>query len=84
MPVEVSCGKVTPGIGPVRPEPQSTVNASEPLARRDGMMTARVGRPAPDFKAEGFHEGTFQAFQLSEFKGHWVVLCFYPGDYTFV
>lgn len=47
-------------------------------------MTARVGRPAPDFKAEAYLNGGFHTVQLSEFKGQWVVLCFYPGDFTFV
>lgn len=83
MPESISCGKVTPGIGPVRPEPEAPATG-EPEARRDPMVTARVGRVAPDFKAEAYHEGTFRLFQLSEFKGQWVVLCFYPGDFTFV
>lgn len=47
-------------------------------------MVARVGRLAPDFRAEGYHQGRFGSFQLSEFRGHWVLLCFYPGDFTFV
>ncbi len=47
-------------------------------------MTARVGRVAPDFKAEAYQNGGFKAYQLSELKGKWVLLCFYPGDFTFV
>lgn len=47
-------------------------------------MPARVGKQAPDFKAEGFVNGGFETYQLSQFKGQWVVLCFYPGDFTFV
>lgn len=47
-------------------------------------MTARVGRAAPDFKADAYIDGGFQPYQLSDFKGQWVVLCFYPGDFTFV
>ena len=83
MPVPISCGKVTPGIGPVHTESEAPAKG-EPEARRDPAVTARVGRPAPDFKAEAYHEGTFKLFQLSEFQGKWVVLCFYPGDFTFV
>ena len=47
-------------------------------------MLARVGKPAPDFEAMGYQNGSFKRVQLSEFKGHWVLVCFYPGDFTFV
>ncbi len=44
----------------------------------------KVGQKAPNFELAGFHEGEFKSFELEEFKGKWVVLCFYPGDFTFV
>ena len=44
----------------------------------------KVGGPAPDFELAGYYQGGFKNFKLSEFKGKWVVLCFYPGDFTFV
>lgn len=44
----------------------------------------KVGRPAPNFELAGYHKGEFKQFELSEFKGKWVLLCFYPGDFTFV
>jgi peroxiredoxin len=47
-------------------------------------MMAKVGKPAPDFEASAFIDGGFKNITLSEFKGKWVVLCFYPGDFTFV
>jgi alkyl hydroperoxide reductase subunit AhpC len=47
-------------------------------------MIARVGKPAPDFEAMAFVGGGFKAVKLSDFKGQWVLLCFYPGDFTFV
>ncbi len=47
-------------------------------------MMAKVGKPAPDFEASAYFEGGFKNVKLSDFKGHWVVLCFYPGDFTFV
>jgi len=82
MPESVSCGKTTPGIGPVRPT--ESVQADLTEERRRPVMTARVGRVAPDFKAEAYEKGGFKAYQLSEFRGKWVLLCFYPGDFTFV
>jgi alkyl hydroperoxide reductase subunit AhpC len=31
-----------------------------------------------------FHNGSFKLVKLSEYKGHWTLVCFYPGDFTFV
>lgn len=44
----------------------------------------QVGKPAPDFTAPAYHKGQFTSVKLSEHLGKWVVLCFYPGDFTFV
>jgi peroxiredoxin (alkyl hydroperoxide reductase subunit C) len=47
-------------------------------------MSARVGGKAPDFNAPAYHQGQFTNVQLSEHFGSWILLCFYPGDFTFV
>jgi len=47
-------------------------------------MTARVGRQAPDFEAPAYYKGAFTNIKLSSHLGKWVLLCFYPGDFTFV
>ena len=44
----------------------------------------KVGTMAPDFQMQGYHEGAFKDFKLSDYRGKWVLLCFYPGDFTFV
>ena len=44
----------------------------------------QVGKPAPDFTAPAYHKGEFTSVQLSDYLGKWVVLCMYPGDFTFV
>ena len=44
----------------------------------------QVGKKAPDFTAPGYQKGKFINIKLSEHLGKWVVLCFYPGDFTFV
>ena len=31
-----------------------------------------------------YDKGKFANISLSEYKGKWVLLCFYPGDFTFV
>ena len=43
-----------------------------------------VGKPAPDFALEGYVNGDFANFKLSDYKGKWVALLFYPLDFTFV
>lgn len=48
------------------------------------MTTARVGRIAPDFEAKALIDGEIQTVKLSDARGNWVVLFFYPGDFTFV
>lgn len=44
----------------------------------------QVGKAAPLFSAPGYYEKEFQVFDLNEYKGKWVMLCFYPGDFTYV
>jgi alkyl hydroperoxide reductase subunit AhpC len=44
-----------------------------------------VGRPAPDFTVEGVDgKGVFHTYSLKDFKKKWVVLFFYPLDFTFI
>ncbi|KAF8882978.1 peroxiredoxin [Infundibulicybe gibba] len=47
-------------------------------------MVALVQRPAPTFKAPTVIDGQFQDVALSDYLGRWVVLLFYPMDFTFV
>lgn len=48
------------------------------------MDLARVGSKAPDFEAPAYHKGKFISVKLSDHFGKWIMLCFYPGDFTFV
>ncbi len=58
---------------------------SEPTTRQEETrMTARVGQKAPDFNAPAYYRGGFTNVKLSDYLGKWVMLCFYPGDFTFV
>ena len=47
-------------------------------------MTILVGKKAPDFTAPSYYRGGFAPVSLSDFAGKWAVVCFYPGDFTFV
>ena len=44
----------------------------------------KVNQQAPEIKAEAFHENEIKNIHLEDYKGKWVVLFFYPGDFTFV
>jgi alkyl hydroperoxide reductase subunit AhpC len=43
-----------------------------------------VSNPAPDFELEGYFKGQFDKYKLSDYRGKWVILLFYPLDFTFV
>lgn len=47
-------------------------------------MTIRVGQQAPDFTATAVFDQEFQEIKLSQYRGKYVVLFFYPLDFTFV
>lgn len=48
-------------------------------------MSVLVQQPAPDFKAQAvMPDGSFQQVSLGDYKGKYVVLFFYPLDFTFV
>ena len=48
-------------------------------------MAVLVTKPAPDFKAQAvLKDGSFAELSLSQFKGKYVLLFFYPLDFTFV
>jgi len=83
---EIKDGCVKPARGPIAPTPES---AAPPVggapAQEVKRMLAQVGKEAPDFEANAFVAGTgFKPVKLSDYKGQWIVLCFYPGDFTFV
>jgi len=44
----------------------------------------KINNPAPDFSLDAFHDGQLTKVHLSDYRGKWVVLFFYPADFTFV
>ena len=77
----VGCAKPT---GTVVGDAKPKKKAAEPETGEVIMETARVGRKAPDFEAPAYVKGKFKNVKLSDYAGKWVLLCFYPGDFTFV
>jgi peroxiredoxin (alkyl hydroperoxide reductase subunit C) len=48
-------------------------------------MSVLVGKQAPDFKVQAvMPDNSFQEISLADYKGKYVVLFFYPLDFTFV
>ena len=39
---------------------------------------------APDFEGTAYFNGEVTKVRLSDFRGKWVLVCFYPGDFTYV
>ncbi len=62
--------------------PQPTVKQKVEEEKR--MSEVKVGAKAPDFVAPAYYQGGFTTVKLSDYLGKWVMLCFYPGDFTFV
>lgn len=52
--------------------------------KKEDYAMVKVGSKAPLFKAKAYEKGTFTSVSLEGLKGKWVVICFYPGDFTFV
>lgn len=44
----------------------------------------QVGKKAPVFEAQALIDGEFTKISLSDYAHQWVMLYFYPGDFTFV
>jgi len=75
-------GCVASAAGPIAEEPEAASAGAPPVRQ---VPLARVGSKAPDFEASGYIAGAgFKNVKLSDYAGKWVVLCFYPGDFTFV
>ncbi|MCF6157427.1 MAG: peroxiredoxin [wastewater metagenome] len=47
-------------------------------------MSVRVGLDAPEFTLQAVVGDTFKDIGLNEYRGKWIVLFFYPLDFTFV
>lgn len=44
----------------------------------------KVGKPTPHFRLKGSQKDEIREWDLNDMKGKWVVLFFYPADFTFV
>ena len=83
MTEEADVGCERPAAGPVE-EAQESEEQKEKPVKKEVRPMIKVGQKAPDFSAPGYQQGKFVNVKLSDNLGKWVLLCFYPGDFTFV
>ncbi len=81
--VEKAEGCAKPSKGPILEAVQEFGSKTEKPMEAP-MIQAKVGKPAPDFELTAFQGQGFKNIKLSDYKGKWIVICFYPGDFTFV
>lgn len=79
---DVGCAR--PTGGPVGEPPREDEIEQAETPEKGAQRMIRVGQKAPDFTAPAYHQGEFTSVTLSERLGRWMLLCFYPGDFTFV
>lgn len=44
----------------------------------------RIGHVIPDLELEAYHNDEIKTIRLTDYRGRWLVLFFYPADFTFV
>ena len=44
----------------------------------------KINERISDFSLDAFHEEKIKKIKLSDYKGKWLILFFYPADFTFV
>jgi hypothetical protein len=78
----LGCARVTGSVADEKPAENQPVEIL--TEKKETKMTAKVGQKAPDFTAPAYYKGGFTSVKLSDLAGKWILLCFYPGDFTFV
>lgn len=84
MPQEFKPGCARPTGGVVGAKEKEGKTQDDQSVKKEDKNMILIGRKAPDFAAPAYHKGKFVNLQLSEYFGQWILLCFYPGDFTFV
>lgn len=83
--IKMGCARPTGGpVGEKIVEKKLNESGADTIIKREVKTMIQVGKKAPDFAAPAYQKGKFVSVKLSEYLGKWVLLCFYPGDFTFV
>jgi peroxiredoxin (alkyl hydroperoxide reductase subunit C) len=54
------------------------------MAETTTLPSVRVGYLIPDFEVVAYAKGEVELFNLSDFQNRWLVLFFYPADFSFI
>ena len=81
--LKIGCGKPTGAKVGERGKEKISEDKTQ-KGKEVTMSVVRVGQKAPDFETPAYQDGAFGQVKLSDYLGKWVILCFYPGDFTFV
>lgn len=49
-----------------------------------GRLMLTIGQRIPKFSVKAYHLGKIRNVSSADFRGKWLVLVFYPGDFTFI
>jgi hypothetical protein len=79
----LGCGKPTGAVVGEKPGEKGEKKEMA-MEKSTNVPKIMIGTKAPDFRAPAYYKGGFKEVALSDYLGKWVVLCFYPGDFTFV
>lgn len=80
----IGCARPVGGVESDSKDEKSLAENNEAKNNFKEKRMIQVGRKAPDFVSPAYHKGEFTSVKLSDYIGKWVILCFYPGDFTFV
>ena len=50
----------------------------------DTARPIQINQEITDFELEAFHDEEIKKIRLSDYRGKWLVLIFYPADFTFI
>ncbi|MFA5926691.1 MAG: redoxin domain-containing protein [Patescibacteria group bacterium] len=50
----------------------------------DCLPEPMIGKKLPDIGLKAYHEGGEKSIKLADYRGKWMVLIFYPADFTFI
>jgi len=76
------CARLTGSVAPIK---ETRSQKEESLDEgKEQTMSIQVGQKAPEFTAPAYLQGKFTTVKSSDYAGKWLLLCFYPGDFTFV
>lgn len=65
-------------------KPSLNTIATRGLATSKTLQHVAIQQPAPDFQGKAVINGEFREISLKDYKGKYLVLLFYPLDFTFV